>query len=162
MGRLPLAIASPGLDGHSLSQTQPCRGKKAVPQGKTRGTRHSRFVQTPIVSLNPTLNGALGDPDSLSNDRRSELTNKQLDPIKEEPMEKIDAKLQELKGTFSKIDRATAVVRRQLYARGATSTQIQESRANLRGDAIDEFLDHLNAWIIAEEGSDRRRARRHS
>jgi hypothetical protein len=74
-------------------------------------------------------------------------------------MEKIDAKLQELKGTFPKIDRATAVVRRQLYARGATSAQIQESRANLRGDAIDKFLDHLNRWIVKTEGGGRRCAR---
>jgi hypothetical protein len=74
-------------------------------------------------------------------------------------MEKIEAKLQELKATFSKIDRATAVVRRRLYARGATSAEIRESRVRLRGDAVDEFLEHLNDWIIKTEGGGRRGAR---
>ena len=74
-------------------------------------------------------------------------------------METIDARLQALKQTFLKIDRATTIVRPQLRARGATSTQIQESRAELRGDAIDEFLGHLNAWIIKTEGGGRRCAR---
>jgi hypothetical protein len=62
-------------------------------------------------------------------------------------MEKIDARLQDLKRTFVTIDRATALTRPRLLKRGATRAQIQEARANLRGDAIDEFLDHFNSWI---------------
>jgi|GEM_PF-5626285 len=62
-------------------------------------------------------------------------------------MEKIDAHLHDLKDTFKLIDRATALTRPRLLRRGATITQIQEARANLRGLAIDKFLDHFNGWI---------------
>jgi hypothetical protein len=62
-------------------------------------------------------------------------------------MERIDARLQDLKRTFVTIDRATAKVRPGLLKRGKTRAQIREAQANLRGAAIDEFLDHLNAWI---------------
>lgn len=72
---------------------------------------------------------------------------------------RIDARLQDLKNTFTKIDRATVIVRPGLLRRGKTAAQIQEAQGRLRGEAIDEFLDHLNAWII-KAGGNGRRARR--
>ena len=43
-------------------------------------------------------------------------------------MEKIDAKLQDLKDTFKLIDRATTHVQRRLLARGATTAQIEQAK----------------------------------
>jgi hypothetical protein len=72
-------------------------------------------------------------------------------------MEKIDARLQDLKRTFVTINRATALTRPRLLKRGATRAQIREARANLRGDAIDKFLDHFNSWIHSRGQKEARR-----
>jgi hypothetical protein len=66
-------------------------------------------------------------------------------------------KIEELKTTFTKIRRATAIVRPRLVARGATHIEIQEAQARLRGDAIDKFLDHLNSWIHSRGQKEARR-----